>query len=183
MSESLPPDWSQSRVSTYLAARRSLFSEPLPPRNEKQQKRKRELPTTFQESKTQFPKAAANVLPGKEQYALRICIKHNFVCPYRRKSTLFISRIYWEKCRRKGRCFLPLGHKSSTKRQRFQSTPLESMKPFDWDSLSTGILKEGTCLFAANLHELKVQMANEVKEKLTKKLTEKTQAAFETIHK
>ena len=84
MSESLPPHWSESRISTYIAAKRSLFSEVLPSRNAPE-KRKRELPTTFKEFQAQFPKAAANVIPGKEEYALRVCIKNEFVCPYRRK--------------------------------------------------------------------------------------------------
>ena len=81
----MPPHWSETRRATYRVAKRTLFSEPLPPRNRKvdneKEKRRRDLPQTVEEFKEHFGRAFSNLNKGKEQYALRICIKHDFTCP------------------------------------------------------------------------------------------------------
>ena len=56
------------------------------------------------------------------------------------------------------------------------------MTAFDFDAIASSIVKEGTCMFAHKLHDIKIQKANEVQEKLEIKLVERTNAAFATVH-
>ena len=56
------------------------------------------------------------------------------------------------------------------------------MTAFDFDAITSSIVKEGTCMFALKLHDVKIQKPNEVQEKLEIRLTERTNATFATVH-
>ena len=81
---------------TILSARKKLFQASLPPRigdDPQQNSALTDMPKSWEEFKSKFPRAAKNVSKGQEENIYKKILENDFTCPY--GSNYIYLQLFW----------------------------------------------------------------------------------------